>query len=441
MEGQYQQIIDQFNNHLNDEFELSKSYKAKEADWLKENHWGKIKDGETEDPKTCIALKRLQELGKKITEIPTDFNANSKIARQLKAKGDMISSAKNIDWGMAEALAFASLLDEGFPIRVSGQDSGRGTFSHRHSVLHDQKNGSRYYPLNNLGEKAAKYEVYDSILSEYGVLGFEYGYSLSRPHALTVWEAQFGDFANGAQIIFDQFIASSEVKWLRKSGLVMLLPHGYEGQGPEHSSARLERYLQACADNNLRVVNITSPANFFHALRRQIHSKDRKPLVVMSPKSLLRNPLAVSNLDEFSKENTFKTIIVESEKLVTDQKIKKVIICSGKVYYDLLKARTEGKINDIAIIRLEQFYPFPSTNLQKELSKYKNAKVIWCQEEPRNMGGWNFVNELIEEVLITIKAKYNRPGYVGRVACASPATGYASYHAKEQKALIDEALK
>ncbi|MDA0902413.1 MAG: 2-oxoglutarate dehydrogenase E1 component [Proteobacteria bacterium] len=436
----YQQMVDEFNNHLNDEFELSKTYKVKEPDWLKEGQWKGIKDGETTTPKTAVDTKKLKELGKKITEVPADFNINSKIARQLKAKSDIIDSGKNVDWGTAESLAFASLLDEGHPIRITGQDSGRGTFSHRHSVLHDAKDASRYYPLNNLGDKAANYEVHDSILSEYGVLGFEYGYSLARPLALTIWEAQFGDFANGAQIIFDQFIASSEVKWLRKSGLVMLLPHGYEGQGPEHSSARLERYLQACADNNLRVVNITSPANFFHALRRQIHSTDRKPLVVMTPKSLLRNPMAVSELSEFSKDNKFKAVIAESEKLASDDKIKKVVICSGKVYYDLLKERTDKKINDIAIIRLEQFYPFPDKDLGKELAKYKNAKIVWCQEEPRNMGAWSFVHELIEEVLVNQKAKHNRPVYVGRVACASPATGYASYHAREQKALIDEAL-
>jgi 2-oxoglutarate dehydrogenase E1 component len=335
-------------------------------------------------------------------------------------------------------LAFASLLNEGFPVRITGQDSGRGTFSHRHSILHDAKSGERHNLFAGLANKA-KYEVYDSVLSEYGVLGFEYGYSLSMPNGLTIWEAQFGDFANGAQIIFDQFIASSEVKWLRKSGLVMLLPHGFEGQGPEHSSARLERYLQACADNNLRVVNITNPANFFHALRRQIHSKDRKPLVVMSPKSLLRHKLATSTLEEFSTEN-FRTVIGETASIAAAEKVRKVVFCSGKVYYDLFEAREAAKINDVALVRLEQLYPFPAQEIAAELKKYKNAEVIWCQEEPKNMGAWKFVDDLIEEVLVAIRHKFARAKYVGRIACASPATGYGSYHAREQKKLIDEAL-
>jgi 2-oxoglutarate dehydrogenase E1 component len=323
-------------------------------------------------------------------------------------------------------------------VRLTGQDSGRGTFSHRHSMLHDAVTAKRYSIFSPF-EKTAKYEVYDSVLSEYGVLGFEYGYSLSAPNTLTIWEAQFGDFANGAQIMFDQFIASAEVKWMRKSGLVMLLPHGYEGQGPEHSSARLERCLQACADNNLRVVNITNPANFFHALRRQIIGKDRKPMVVMSPKSLLRHKLATSTLKEFS-ELSFRPLIGETNKISAEDKVRKVVLCSGKVYYDLLEARETAKINDVALVRLEQLYPFPKEELKAELKKYKNAEVIWCQEEPRNMGAWKFVEELIEEVLVELKHKISRPKYVGRVACASPATGYGSYHAKEQKKLIDEAL-
>lgn len=271
------------------------------------------------------------------------------------------------------------------------------------------------------------------------MLGFEYGYSLSSPNSLVIWEAQFGDFGNGAQIMFDQFIASSEVKWLRKSGLVMLLPHGYEGQGPEHSSARLERYLQACADNNLRVCNITTPANFFHALRRQIHGKDRKPLVVMSPKSLLRHKLATSTLAEFSDFN-FRPLLPEVAKIAADDKVRKVIICTGKIYYELLEARTAKQVDDVALIRAEQLYPFPAEELKNEIKKYKNAEIIWCQEEAKNMGAWKFVEELIEEVLVEAKHKSLRPKYVGRIACASPATGYASYHAKEQKKLIDEAL-
>ena len=322
----YNNIVKEMQNRLNSEFELAKNYIPKNADWLKEE-WSKIRnDNITFD--TSVSADILRSLGEKITQVPKNFNVNSKIIRQLEKKRQVIESQKNIDWGTAESLAFATLLNEGYPVRITGQDSGRGTFSHRHSVLHDSINGSKYEPLNNLDSKAAKYEVYDSILSEYAVLGFEYGYSLSYPFGLTIWEAQFGDFANGAQIIFDQFIASSEVKWLRKSNLVMLLPHGYEGQGPEHSSARLERYLQACADNNLYVVNLTTPANLFHCLRRQLHSSDRKPLVIMSPKSLLRNVNATSNLEEFTTNSKFNPIITDPIEL--SSMIKKVIFVQEK---------------------------------------------------------------------------------------------------------------
>ena len=437
-EAEYEKMVADFEAHLSAEFDKAQDYKPKEADWLKAD-WKHVKDGDISEVKTSVSQKTLKELIAKTAEIPANFNSNPKIVKQLEARKLAVESGKDIDWGCGEALAFASLLNEGFPVRLSGQDSGRGTFSHRHSVLHDATNGARHNIFSSLSSKA-KYEVYDSVLSEYGVLGFEYGYSLSMPNGLTIWEAQFGDFANGAQIIFDQFIASSEVKWLRKSNLVMLLPHGYEGQGPEHSSARLERNLQACADNNLRVVNITNPANFFHALRRQIHSKDRKPLVVMSPKSLLRHKLATSTLAEFSDLN-FRPLIGETNKIAADDKVRKLVLCTGKVYYELLEAREAKKINDVALIRLEQLYPFPKEELKAELKKYKNAEIIWCQEEPKNMGAWKFVDDLIEETLIETKHKSNRPKYVGRIACASPATGYGSYHSREQKALIDEALK
>ena len=437
-EAEYQKLTADFDALLSAEFDKAKEYKPKTADWLK-GDWKHIKDGDNSITKTTIDQKTLKNLIAKATEIPADFKANPKISKQLEARKHAVESGNDIDWGCGESLAFASLLNEGYPVRITGQDAGRGTFSHRHSMLHDASNGNRYNIYTPFANKA-KYEVYDSVLSEYGVLGFEYGYSLARPDSLTIWEAQFGDFANGAQIMFDQFIASSEVKWLRKSGLVMLLPHGFEGQGPEHSSARLERCLQACADNNLRVCNITSPANFFHALRRQVHGKDRKPLVVMSPKSLLRHKLAVSTIEEFSNSH-FHPLIPETGEIANAEQIRKVILCSGKVYYDLLEARETKKINDVALIRLEQLYPFPAEELKSELQKYKNAKVIWCQEEPRNMGAWKFVEELIEEVLVTIKHKTLRPKYAGRVACASPATGYGSYHAKEQKTLIEEALK
>ena len=436
-QGEYEKLVNNFETHLNEEFNKASSFKALEPDWLK-GDWQHIKDGDNSNPKTEVAKTNLIDLVRETTTLPQDFNANPKIVRQLEARKQVVESGIDIDWGTAESLAFASLIQEGHHVRITGQDAGRGTFSHRHSILHDGKNAKRHNIFNAISNKA-KFEVYDSVLSEYGVMGFEYGYSLSAPNVLTIWEAQFGDFANGAQIIFDQFVASSEVKWLRKSGLVMLLPHGFEGQGPEHSSARLERYLQSCADNNLRVVNITNPANFFHALRRQIHSKDRKPLVVMSPKSLLRHKLAVSNIAEFTDLN-FRSLIADERKLCKDDKVKKVILCSGKVYYDLLEASEAKKIDNIAIIRLEQLYPFPAKELKSELQKYSNAEIIWCQEEPKNMGAWHFVNELIEEVLVGIKHKNSRAKYVGRIACASPATGYGSYHAREQKAFIDEAL-
>ena len=436
-QAEYEKLVSDFEVLLNDEFNKASTYKALEADWLK-GDWKHIKDGDNSIPKTAISEKILKEVNAKITTIPQNFNANPKIVRQVEARKQVVEDGKEIDWGTAESLAFASLINEGHAVRITGQDAGRGTFSHRHSILHDAKTAQRHNIYNSISNKA-HFEVHDSVLSEYGVMGFEYGYSLSAPDILTIWEAQFGDFANGAQIIFDQFVASSEVKWLRKSGLVMLLPHGFEGQGPEHSSARLERHLQACADNNLRVVNITTPANFFHALRRQIHNKDRKPLIVMSPKSLLRHKMAVSKLSEFTGEN-FKTLIPETHKLSADDKIRRVVLCSGKVYYDLIEAREASKINDVAIIRLEQLYPFPAQELTIELKKYKNAEIIWCQEEPKNMGAWKFVDDLIEEVLIENKYKNSRAKYVGRIASASPATGYGSYHSREQKKLIDEAL-
>ncbi len=436
-QAEYEKLVNDFEVLLNDEFIKAQSFKALEADWLK-GDWSHIKDGDNSIPKTAIAEKIIKDLNAKITTIPQNFNANPKIIRQVEARKQVVEDGKEIDWGTAESLAFASLINEGHVVRITGQDAGRGTFSHRHSILHDAKTGQRHNIYKLISDKA-HFEVHDSVLSEYGVMGFEYGYSLSAPNALTIWEAQFGDFANGAQIIFDQFVASSEVKWLRKSGLVMLLPHGFEGQGPEHSSARLERYLQACADNNLRVVNITNPANFFHLLRRQIHNKDRKPLVVMSPKSLLRHKMAVSKLSEFTGEN-FKTLISETHKLSADDKIRRLVLCSGKVYYDLIEAREAGKINDVAVVRLEQLYPFPAQELANEVKKYKNSEIIWCQEEPKNMGAWKFVDDLIEEVLIANKHKNSRAKYVGRVASASPATGYGSYHSREQKKLIDEAL-
>jgi len=370
---------------------------------------------------------------------PSNIKVNSKIVRQLEAKKQMMETGTGLDWAMGEALAFGSLLAEGSGVRLSGQDCGRGTFSHRHSVLVDQETEERYVPLNNLGIKQADYEVIDSSLSEFAILGFEYGYSLGLPDYLTLWEAQFGDFANGAQVIVDQFISSAEIKWLRMSGLVMLLPHGYEGQGPEHSSARLERYLQLCAEDNMQVANCTTPANFFHILRRQLKRNFRKPLVIMTPKSLLRHKLAVSSLADFGADTHFQRIIPDANKLVKDDKIRRVVITSGKVYYDLFESRAAQNIDDVAIIRMEQYYPFPERELAAELKRYKNAEIVWCQEEPKNMGAWTFAQPRIEDVLEGL-GRSDRLRYAGRPESASPAVGYMKVHEQQQKALVEEAL-
>lgn len=359
----------------------------------------------------------------------------------------MFDSGKGFDWATAEALAFGSLLTEGYPVRLAGQDSTRGTFSQRHSGLIDQQTEDRYYPLNHIREGQAQYEVIDSMLSEYAVLGFEYGYSLAEPNALTLWEAQFGDFANGAQIMFDQFISSGERKWLRMSGLVMLLPHGYEGQGPEHSSARPERFLQMCAEDNWIVANCTTPANYFHILRRQLHRSYRKPLVLMTPKSLLRHKMAISEAEDFTTGSSFHRVLWDDAqkgnsdtKLVADAKIKRVVMCSGKVYYDLLEKRDAEGIDDVYIMRIEQFYPVPAMSLVKELDRFKSAEMVWCQEEPKNQGAWTFIEPNLEWVLTRIKAKNTRPVYAGRAASASPATGLASAHKAQQLALVNAAL-
>jgi 2-oxoglutarate dehydrogenase E1 component len=369
----------------------------------------------------------------------------------IEARREMIRSGQGIDWAMAEALAFGTLLVEGYPVRLSGQDSTRGTFSQRHSAVVDQETEERYMPLNHIEPGQATYEVVDSMLSEYAVLGYEYGYSLAEPNALVAWEAQFGDFVNGAQIMIDQFISSGESKWLRMSGLVMLLPHGYEGQGPEHSSARLERFLQMCAGDNWIVANCTTPANYFHILRRQIHRSFRKPLVLMTPKSLLRHKLAVSRLKEFAEGSSFHRVLwddaeprlgngISTATLRPDEEIKRVVLCSGKVYFDLLEQRDARGIDDVYLMRLEQFYPFPALSLTKELGRFKQAQIVWCQEEPKNQGAWSFVEPNLEWVLGRIEAGHRRPSYVGRPAAASPATGLARQHKQQQDALVDEAL-
>jgi 2-oxoglutarate dehydrogenase E1 component len=443
-ESESQEFVDEFNSYMEEAFEASQSFKPNKADYL-EGAWSDMKTahGEARRGATGLESKMFDKVGKVLTEVPSDFNINSKIARQLEAKKKMFSGEEGFDWATAEALAFGSLVDQKYAVRLSGQDCGRGTFSQRHAVLHDQEDGSKYLPLTHIDKKQGKFEVHDSPLSEAAVLGFEYGYSLADPKTLVLWEAQFGDFVNGAQVLIDQFISSGESKWLRMSGLVMLLPHGYEGQGPEHSSARMERFLQNAADDNWQVCNLTTPANYFHALRRQMVRDFRKPLIIMTPKSLLRHKLAVSDKSMFAKNSTFHRILWDDDmdKLKKPKDVKRVVLCSGKVYYDLLQERRDRGVDDVLILRVEQLYPFPHKALMEELNQYKHAEVIWCQEEPRNMGSWNYVNEWIEDALIDMKHKKPRPKYVGRPPAASPATGLMSRHKAEQAKLVDEALK
>ncbi len=447
-EGEIEDMKAAFQARLNDEFETGKNYKPNKADWL-DGRWSHLDElGETyQRGRTAITPNTLAQLGKSLTRLPYEFPAHKTLTRLLQAKASMFESGTGFDWATGEALAFGSLLTEGYPVRLSGQDSMRGTFSHRHSAYINQDTEERYYPLDNIRGGQARFEVIDSMLSEYAVLGFEYGYSLAEPNALVLWEAQFGDFANGAQIMIDQFVSSGEAKWLRMSGLVLLLPHGYEGQGPEHSSARLERFLQMCGGDNWIVANCTTPANYFHILRRQLHRSYRKPLVMMSPKSLLRHKFAVSCAEDFTTGSSFHRVLWDDAqkgnsdtKLVTDKKIKRVVMCSGKVYFDLLAERDARGLKDVYLMRIEQFYPFPAHSMVNELGRFKQAEVIWCQEEPKNQGAWNFIEPNIEWVLNRIKAKASRPAYIGRTASASSATGLSSEHKSQQSALIDAAL-
>ena len=389
---------------------------------------------------TGVDITQLEEVGLALSNIPDGFSINPKLRRQLDSKKKCILSGNNIDWSTAEALAWGSLLVEQVPVRLSGQDSRRGTFSQRHASLVDQKSENRYVPLNNIRENQSEFEVIDSPLSELSIVGFDYGFSLAEPNALVMWEAQFGDFSNGAQMIIDQFISSGESKWLRLSGLTLLLPHGYEGQGPEHSSARIERYLQMCAQDNWQVCNITTPANYFHALRRQVKRRARFPLIITTPKSLLRHKSCISNFSEMDSGSYFQRVIGEKNDLIPNSKIRRVILCTGKVYYDLLQVRNEKSIEDVAIVRLEQLYPWPKETLKKELIKYKNAEVVWCQEEPANMGAWTFLDRRLEYALEEIDVKSKRPFYAGRPSAASPATGLMKIHLKEQNELIMHAL-
>ena len=448
-EEKFKNKINDFKNLLDDQFKNAKDYKPK-LNWF-EGTWSRYqpKKGKDKRGQTGVDIPKLKKLSEKINFLGPELNIHKTIQKIFINRNKCVQEEKNIDWANAETLAFATLLQEGYPVRLVGQDSGRGTFSQRHSVLRNQEDNSRYVPLDHVSSKQKKFEVVDSFLSELAVLGFEYGYSLVEPETLTVWEAQFGDFANGAQVVIDQFIASGERKWFRASGLVLLLPHGYEGQGPEHSSARLERFLQLCAQENLQVLNCTTPANYFHALRRQIHREFRKPLVIMTPKSLLRNKYCVSNIEDFGKNNSFHRVLEDhalnkKNKLIElkkPKKIRKVVICSGKIYFDLLDAREKAKVDDVVLIRIEQLYPFPVRSLASTIKPYaENAKFIWCQEEPKNMGAWFSVRDYIQWTLDNLEVK-KKIEFIGRNPSASPATGYAKRHAKQQKEIIDKILE
>ena len=443
-----------FRAHLESELEAADSFKPNKADWL-DGKWSGIGFAEDEARRgnTGVEEEVLRDVGRQITTLPNDFKAHRTVVRLIDRRRQMVEEGHGIDWAMAEHLAFGTLLRENFPVRLSGQDVERGTFSQRHAVLIDQDSERRYTPLKSVSPDQARFEVINSMLSEEAVLGFEYGYTLAEPNALTMWEAQFGDFANGAQVVIDQFISSGERKWLRMSGLVLLLPHGYEGQGPEHSSARLERYLQLSAEDNWQVANCTTPANYFHILRRQLHRKFRKPLVLMTPKSLLRHKRVHSKLTEMTPDTTFHRVLWDDAefrnghepqegevRLKPDDQIRRVVMCSGKVYYDLYETRAAEGIDDVYLMRLEQLYPFPARALIEELGRFPQAEIIWCQEEPRNMGSWHFVDPNIEWVLDHIDAKHKRARYAGRAAAASTATGLLSRHNQEQKALVEEAL-
>ena len=449
-EGEVQKMRDDWRQRLEAEYEAGQAYIANKADWL-DGRWAGFKAAQdlADDDRrgqTGVDADRLRFIGHRITGAPEGFSVHKTIQRFLDARRSTIDSGEGLDWATGEALAFGSLLDEGFPVRLSGQDSERGTFSQRHSVLIDQQTEARYIPLNHIRDGQSRYEVINSMLSEEAVLGFEYGYSLADPNSLTLWEAQFGDFANGAQVVFDQFVSSGERKWLRMSGLVCLLPHGFEGQGPEHSSARLERFLQLCAEDNMQVVYPTTPANLFHALRRQIKRQFRKPLIVMTPKSMLRNKRAVSSLDAFVTGTTFHRVLWDNAethkgekiKLARDDKIRRVVLCAGKVYYDLQDEREKRGIDDVYLLRVEQLYPFPLKSLVKELSRFKKADLVWCQEEPKNMGAWSFVEPYLEWVLAQVGGKAKRALYAGRPAAASPAAGLMSKHLAQLKTFLDE---
>jgi len=435
----------QFVQLLEGEFEAGTRYSPDKADWF-EGRWTGL--GRPDEPflgrrnvGTALDDAQIERLGKLLTTVPADLKIHKTLGRILDAKAKMFETDTGIDWATAEALAFGSIAEDGYRVRLSGQDSGRGTFSQRHAVWVDQASGEKYIPLRTIEKDGSpRFEVRDSPLSEFGVLGFEYGYTIADPKTLVLWEAQFGDFANGAQTIFDQFIAAGEAKWLRASGLVCLLPHGFEGQGPEHSSARLERFLQLCADDNIQVANCTTPANYFHLLRRQMHRDFRKPLIIMTPKSLLRHKLAVSRREDFVGEGHFRRIVSDLAPPAPGTTTR-LVLCSGKIGYELIEARDAAGSQDTEIMRVEQLYPFPSEPLVKRLRAMPQlTDLVWAQEEPRNNGAWTFVEGLIECCLGEAGFKGMRPRYAGRAASASPATGLAKRHVAEQAALVSDAL-
>jgi len=441
-EDQARATIRAVRDRLEADFDAASSFKPNKADWL-DGRWSHLTVAPTFEERrgqTDLPIEKLKQIGKALTALPADFNLHPRLNRFIDGRAKMIETGQGIDWATAESLAFGTLLDEGYLVRLTGQDVQRGTFSQRHCHLIDQETEEHCVPLERIREGQARFVAHNSPLSEAAVLGFEYGYSLVEPDALVMWEAQFGDFANGAQVIIDQFISSGESKWLRMSGIVLLLPHGFEGQGPEHSSARLERYLQLCGEDNMQVAVPSTPANYFHLLRRQIHRNFRKALVVMTPKSLLRHKLCVSDLADMGPGSCFHRVLPETDALAADDKIRRVVLCSGKVYYDLYAERAERGLDDVALVRVEQLYPFPARSLTAELARYPNAEIVWCQEEPGNMGAWSYIDRRIEGLLTELGGAARRPIYVGRKEAASPATGLAKRHAKEQHKLVEDAL-
>ncbi len=440
--GEADALVEKWQTRLETEFELSKQHSVDRADWL-EGTWSglePVKGYDARRGKTAVDLETLREVGRAITAIPEGLAAHRKLQKLFESKAQTIESGEGIDWATAEALAFGTLLIEGQPVRLSGQDSERGTFSQRHAAIFDQNDGRRYVPLDHIREHQERLEVLNSPLAELSVLGFEYGYSLADPRTLVLWEAQFGDFANGAQVVIDQFLAAAEYKWLRMSGIVLLLPHGYEGQGPEHSSARLERFLQMCAQDNLQVVNATTPANYFHVLRRQMHRSFRKPLVLMTPKSLLRHKRCASRLADLGPGNGFHRVMYEDVLPSEAEEARQLVLCSGKVYYDLLAEREARGANDIHLLRIEQLYPFPADALAELLEPYRHCHLVWCQEEPRNMGAWEYIEDLIREVAVEAGCKHPESRYAGRPTSAATATGLLDRHEAERAELLDDAL-